>query len=611
MKKLHFIVFGLTAIPVMLGAKSETNSIYGICSAYNAYSAYNACSVYETSMADKSCQADFKNSLADETSLKNFKSINEIYEPTIVGIPPSDSYIGLSILPDKEIRHYNYGEHSEYPFPCYIRSKDNGMTWNLVKLPKEIPYADQQSPVSGEYIRLFSANGGVYAMRTQGGLEGGRNIIKIDNEPGIMNKPPIFIRGGKRIISGAHRTDRSGAFVYYSDDDGLSWKISEKVNAPLHNKGGFHQGIRWNHGAVEPTIVELKDGRLWMLMRTSLDYHYQSYSSDGGETWSEPSPSPFYGTITMPTLFRMRDGRLLFFWCNTTPLPELPTANGIWDDVFTNRDAVHVAVSDDDGLSWKGFREILLNPERNSPVFGDTKVGEDKSVHQVQAVEVEPGKILVSVGQHKKCRRLLMFDVKWLYEPTRSCDFSNGLDDWSAFRYYKGIVGHCSYNRQAEKLLVSHPDYPDKPDMKVLQLGYTPNDSLVQDNDGAVWNFPAAPDGSLSVRLQLPDKNSDVQLILNDRWFNPTDTVAGYECMYKLKLNRKQLKINDSKWHDMKVFWHNNKPAKVYIDGKNVCTLKNVRPTLHGVSYLHLLGGRNEDTGVVRIEFVEGGKILM
>lgn len=27
-------------------------------------------------------------------------------------------------------------------------------------------------------------------------------------------------------------------------------------------------------------------------------------------------------------------GRLLFFWCNTTLLPELPTANGVWDDVF-------------------------------------------------------------------------------------------------------------------------------------------------------------------------------------------------------------------------------------------------------------------------------------
>ena len=104
-------------------------------------------------------------------------------------------------------------------------------------------------------------------------------------------------------------------------------------------------------------------------MRTSQDRHYQAFSEDGGETWSEATPSPFYGTITMPTLYRMSDGRLLFFWCNTTPLPERTGTDGVWEDVFTNRDALHVAISTDDGRTWKGFRELLLNPERNSPVF--------------------------------------------------------------------------------------------------------------------------------------------------------------------------------------------------------------------------------------------------
>lgn len=49
---------------------------------------------------------------------------------------------------------------------------------------------------------------------------------------------------------------------------------------------------------------------------------------------------------------RLEDGRLLFFWCNTTPLPEMETANGVWDDVFTNRDVTHVAISEDDGKTW-------------------------------------------------------------------------------------------------------------------------------------------------------------------------------------------------------------------------------------------------------------------
>lgn len=508
-------------------------------------------------------------------------------------------------MPDGEVRHYNYGAHPESEHPLYLSSRDNGLTWKSVALPYELPGADIQSPVSGEFIRLFCTSSGVYAMRTEGGLDGGRSIVKIDDTPGIMNKPPVFIRGGKRVISGAHRSDRSGAFVYYSDDDGRSWKASGKVNAPLHEKGGFHEGVRWNHGAVEPTVVELNDGRLWMIVRTSQDRHYQSFSDDGGETWSEAEPSPFYGTITMPTLFRMGDGRLLFFWCNTTPLPELPTADGVWDDVFTNRDAAHVAISEDDGRTWSGFRELLLNGERNSRNFGDTRPGEDKSVHQVQAVEVAPGKILVSIGQHRLCRKLLLFDVEWLYEPRRSCDFGNGLEDWSAFRYYKGITGHCCYNRQRMPLLAAHPD---KEGAMALHFGYTPNDSLVQDNDGAVWNFPASPDGSVNVSLKIPKGSKGIQLVLNDRWFNPTDTVARYECMYKLYLDRKTLRIKDDKWHKVTVEWKRNAPATLLVDGRKRGILPVVSKTEHGISYLHFLGGREPDDKGVFVEYVEGGR---
>ena len=89
-----------------------------------------------------------------------------------------------------------------------------------------------------------------------------------------------------------------------------------------------------------------------------------------------------------------------------------------------------------------------------------------------------------------------------------------------AFRYYKGIVGHCCYNRQEVPLLVSHPDDPQR---RVMRIGYTPNDSLVDDADGAVWNFPAARNGEVGMRFRLHETSKPIRLILNDRWFNPTD----------------------------------------------------------------------------------------
>ena len=536
------------------------------------------------------------------------QSIDEVFAPVVTGVPPCDAYIGLSLLPDGEIRHYNYGENFNNEQPLYLFSKDNGLTWDKKYISRDLPYADQRSPLSGEYIRTYYAEGKVYAVRTEGGINGGRTVTCIDDQPGIMNKPPIFIRGGKRVISAAHRIDRSGAYVYYSDDDGRTWKHSATVNSPKHEKSGFHQGIRWNHGAVEPTITELQDGRLWMIMRTAQDRHYQSFSTDGGETWSEATPSPFYGTITMPTFHRLQDGRLLFFWCNTTPLPELPTATGVWDDVFTNRDAVHVAISEDDGQTWKGMRELLLNPERNKPVFGNTRSGEDKSVHQVQALEVKPGKVLVSVGQHRECRKLMLFDVNWLYQPTRSCDFSNGLADWSAFQYYKGIVGHCCYNRTEQSLLVEHPDQPGK---HALCLRTQPNDSLLQDNCGAVWNFPAARNGYAHIRFQLPKGASEIRLILNDRWFNPTDTVAAYEGIYVLPLTRKQLRVKDSGWHELYLHWGHNRPATFWVDGKRRGKLPLQHETEHGISYLHFLGGAEASDEGLYIDWVEAGNELM
>lgn len=78
-----------------------------------------------------------------------------MYAPVKVATPPSDAYIGLSLLENGEIRHYNYGEQAESGVFCLF-STDKGLTWKKKVLPKEMPYADVQSPRSGEYLRVIS-----------------------------------------------------------------------------------------------------------------------------------------------------------------------------------------------------------------------------------------------------------------------------------------------------------------------------------------------------------------------------------------------------------------------------------------------------------------------
>ncbi len=544
------------------------------------------------------------------------QSIDSVFNPVVVASGPSDAYIGLSRMPDGELRHYNYGEQAASG-NFYLSSTDNGLTWKRVNYPGEMPMADVQSPITGEFVRLLNMGKyGVYCIRTSGGETGDRTVTKVSDLGSIMIKPPVFVNDGKRIVVAAHGgVNPKGSYTYVSDDGGDTWQRSNTVTVPDHTGGGFHRGIRWNHGAVEPTVIELNDGRLWMLVRTPHDVHYESFSDDGGITWSESRPSQFYGTITMPTLGRLADGRMLLFWCNTTPLPELPTANGIWDDVFTNRDVTHVAISEDDGKTWIGFRELGMDSLRNESDYALRGKGKDRGMHQAQFVEVAPGKIVAAIGQHPLHRQIVAFDVDWLYEGERSDSFSNGLDNWSTFNYINGIKGHCSYNRVNGVELIGHPD---KEGQNAMVLRYSEADSLVSDVRGAVWNFPAMRKGEFTASLKIPSGSSGVSMLLNDRWFNPSDTVAGYECIYRLNLDRKQLGIKDDKWHEITVEWDLDKGAKhsavVKVDGKkrNI-KVPQLNPSLHGISYVHFIavpvpGVPSSDNPGIVIESVEARK---
>lgn len=568
-------------------------------------------------------------------------SLDEVYAPVRVAAAPSDAYIGLSRMPDGELRHYNYGEQADAG-SFYLSSRDGGLTWQRVRTVHDLPLADTRNPLTGTWVRLTMGGAGesagtwcirytdttpLHAAEGERGTIGPRTVTRISDLPSIMLKPPVFADGGRRIIVAGHGgTDPKGCYTYVSTDDGVTWTRSNTVTAPNHVKGGYHLGTRWNHGAVEPTVTPLADGRLWMLMRTSQDRHYEAFSSDGGLTWSESRPSAFWGTITMPTFYRLADGRLLLFWTSTTPLPEMATATGVWDDVFTNRDVTHVAISDDDGATWRGMRELWLNPIRDREDFGTWGGGIDKSVHQAQAVEVAPGKVCVALGQHPLLRSIILFDVAWLYETSRESDFSNGLADWTTFVYRRGIVGHCAYNRQPGLSVEVHLPAPTRIDnpmtprppqaaaprdvtadgRHVLRLRYERDTTLVADTRGAVWNFPALTLGQLTLRLRMPaDGDGRHYLLLGDHWCNPCDSVARTLASYELPLTRRALGIRDSEWHDVTLQWdvpsratvlpdpkrRTSRPvtATVLVDGRRRTTLPLQRVPDHGISYLHLL----------------------
>ena len=70
------------------------------------------------------------------------------------------------------------------------------------------------------------------------------------------------------------------------------------------------------------------------------------------------------------------------------------------------------------------------------------------------------------------------------------------------------------------------------------------------------------------MRIRLHETSKPIRLILNDRWFNPTDSVAAAEGLYVVSISRKELGIKDKRWHDVVVKREENKPASVWVDKK-------------------------------------------
>jgi sialidase-1 len=134
------------------------------------------------------------------------------------------------------------------------------------------------------------------------------------------------------------------SFCAFSDDDGRSWR-----------RGSGEIGLP-KRGALEPGIVQRKDGSILMFMRTQLGCAYKAISTDAGETWHDVHP---LGPVSSeaPTCIKRipSTGDLLMVW------------NHVWDPFKSHwgRSPLTAAVSKDDGETWKCFRNIEAEPDHN------------------------------------------------------------------------------------------------------------------------------------------------------------------------------------------------------------------------------------------------------
>ena len=397
------------------------------------------------------------------------------------------------------------------------------------------------------------------------------------------------------------------AAVGLSDDGGRMWRrVQLPVVPDVERESAGDRHPHWYNTGSEPSGVELKDGTILVVLRTAGPHVAFTRSRDGGETWETPkADARFWAANTMPYLFRLSDGRLLFIWNNTQILPtrdrsEYPELKaheftGTWETVFTNRDALHAAISEDDGRTWSGFRELALTETRNASDFRELGNGladeHDKSVHQTQAVELPGGKVLIAYGQNTAARRLAIFDVKWLSEKGRTEDFRHGLGAISHHLYVKsqtggwrGWAGHCAWNRVPGAVMAREPDANPKTVREAMWLARPGDPRLVSDVAGVVWNFPAARKGRLEIECRI--EGEGFWLTLNDHWINPCDTFNARRAPFAAFISRKEL---GEGWHRLSAAWDSDaKTVTLAADGKPFATRPMASAPEAGLSYLHL-----------------------
>jgi hypothetical protein len=313
-----------------------------------------------------------------------------------------------------------------------------------------------------------------------------------------------------------------------------------------------------------------------MLLRTQHGRFYESLSDDGIR-WSKPRPTNVLSSDSPAGLVRLDDGRIALFWNNCLRFPY----------AYGGRHVMHGAISSDNGETWRGFREVARNPRRHEP---PPPRGDHGATYPIPCA-VNDGKIITTTGLPSPHYNLFI-DPAWFYETAQKEDFSNGLEEWSAFGV-KGVE------------LVSHPH---KVGAQVLALRKTD----AEWPSAAVWNFPSGMKGQLRLRVLLKPNFGGARVGITDHYSVPFDELDEFHNLYNLAIRPdgsigNGTKLTPNRWHTLEFDWDTQKrQCRLSLDSRQVAVLAQTRQGHHGANYLRLLSAaETTDTAGLMVESVE------
>lgn len=347
-----------------------------------------------------------------------------------------------------------------------------------------------------------------------------------------------------------------GAFISlcpYSDDYGATW------NTPKFEITTNTGARDWyESGNAEPVGIQLKDGRLWLTTRSQDGFQWETFSKDDGLTWSPAQHTRFVSNQSQMTVFRMKDGRLLILW-NNCGAEALPPVKWQWAE----RAVLAAAISDDEGETWRGYREIMraLVPriELSNPYV----------------VEMPNDRLLVYASGV-----LCSVDPDFVTRSATEERFDQEILRWSTLAS-KGVS------------VVTDPDGGSGRVLKMIK----PDSNVTS---AACFNFPFGQKGEIGLVLRVEPGFQGTHLTLSDHYDLPG---LPRDASFPMQINAKgRILLNGSggtwlstpgdlvpgKWHKLKLTWDcANHEALLELDGVEIGRLHQYVQA-DGVCYLRV-----------------------
>lgn len=246
--------------------------------------------------------------------------------------------------------------------PCQLSGKistDRGRTWSETFTVQENVAADcVKHPsllrlASGEVLLFFTVRNfkihesKIFMRRSKDECESWSKMEQVTPDGGfwLTNCDRAMLHSSGRVILPVYWSptiwdarEHFMAFCLYSDDHGATWKQSRnRIDLP-------------KRGSEEPGMIELKDGSIYTILRTSLGKIHSAVSRDRGETWSKAEPTSLTAPASQPCLRKMPGTETLVTLFNHNYEPG-EGHGGV-------RNPLNSAISRDGGQSWENIKTI-------------------------------------------------------------------------------------------------------------------------------------------------------------------------------------------------------------------------------------------------------------